>query len=58
MVTTAVPGCRPSEVRPARGNATCGWVPSGFYAGSPIRFADWVSLAAGKGYAGMSQERP
>src|SRR6185437_12148955 len=48
MVTTAIPGCRPHEVRPARGNTTCGWLPSGFYADSPIRFTDWISVAAGK----------
>ena len=49
MVTTAVPGCRPHEVRPARGNTTCGWLPGGFYAGSPIRCTHWVSPAAGEG---------
>lgn len=37
MVTTAVPDCRPHEVRPARGNASCGWLPSGFYSGSLIQ---------------------
>lgn len=55
MVTTAVPGGRPHEVRPARGNTTCGWLPGGFYAGSPISCTQWISPDAGEGYAAMSQ---
>ena len=49
MLTTAVLGCRPHEMRPARGNATFGWLPSSFYAGSPIRCTHWASPAAGEG---------
>ena len=49
MVTTAAPGRPPHEVRPARGNTTCGWLPGGFYAGSPIRCTHWISRAAGEG---------
>ena len=49
MLRTAVPGCRPHEVRSARGNTTCGWLPRGFYAGSPIRCTHGVSPAAGEG---------
>jgi hypothetical protein len=58
MVTTAVFGWRPHEVRPTRGNTTCGWLPRGFYAGSPIRFTDWVSLAAGKGIRRDESRKP
>ena len=49
MVTTAVLRCRPHEMGPARGNTTCGWLPRGFCADSPIRCTHCVSPAAGEG---------